>query len=366
MSRVRMGLLALLAPVLAGVPAGPARAVDLVSGVLGASSPTFNRRLPSDSVAPACNLSTVDSSLDGTPYAVFEVQVSAPENLALSVVAAGTTVSDTVVYLYCGPFDPSHPEANLVAIDDDDGGNALSAFTAGDGIGLAPTQSYFLVLTSFVADDLGSFQIQLTSATAHFVTRDFRSTGVLDAQSPVWDRIDETTVADPQCSASAPDSTANGVSYAVLEIEVGAPENLVAEVVDGGSSIDDTFLALYCGTFDPQNPLAGLVAADDDDGIGFLSALSATDGIALSPGQRYSLVLTTYSPGTFGTFEVQLASPTAFFVPEPGALGLGLGALAALGALRSRRGHAGSSRGGMCSRRARGEPAPQRRNTLAT
>jgi hypothetical protein len=107
----------------------------------------------------------------------------------------------------------------------------------------------------------------------------------------------------------------------------------------------DTLVALYCGSFDPLAPLAGLVASDDDGAVPpLLSAFLPEDLITLSPGQRYSLVLTTFDLGDFGTYEVQLLSPTAHFVPEPGSGWLGLAAAACLAAWRAARSHNASIR----------------------
>jgi hypothetical protein len=146
----------LVAQAAAGLTAPTAWAVDSVSGVLDGSSPTWDRRVPDDGFRNlGCGLITNDSSNDGMGYAVFEIQVSEPEDLAVSVVAGGTTISDTILYLYCDPFDPLQPANNLIATADDilPGQDLLSAFTPARDIMLTPGQSYFLVLTGFTAED---------------------------------------------------------------------------------------------------------------------------------------------------------------------------------------------------------------------
>lgn len=155
-----------------GLSAPTAWAVDSVSGVLDGSSPTWNRRAPDDGFRNlGCGLFTNDAQDNGMGYAVFEIQVSQPEDLAVSVVASGTTIPDTVLYLYCGPFDPLQPASNLIATADDivPGEDLLSAFTPERDITLTPGQSYFLVLTGFTAEDVGTFELEITSPTAVFV-----------------------------------------------------------------------------------------------------------------------------------------------------------------------------------------------------
>jgi hypothetical protein len=147
-----------------------ARAVDSVSGVLDESFPTWNRPLTDDGFRNlGCGLIITDSPYDGMRYAVFEIQVTQPEDLALAVGEDGTTLEDTIFYLYCDPFDPLQPADNLIATSDDVQSTLLSAFTADDDITLTPGFRYFLVLTTFEPGDFGSFELEITSPTAVFV-----------------------------------------------------------------------------------------------------------------------------------------------------------------------------------------------------
>ncbi len=136
--------------------------------------------------------------------------------------------------------------------------------------------------------------------------------GVLDATSPTWDRIYGGAV-DPACNASVSDSSSDGQYYEVIPIQVTANEDLECEVHSG--DITDTVIALYCDPFDPANPANNVVAYDDDDGAGNLSAFLATDNITLSPGNTYYLVVSTYSGGVTGSFTVDFTSATVVVVP---------------------------------------------------
>ena len=103
-------------------------------------------------------------------YAAFQISVSQQEGLEAVIDLAGTTVSDTVMAVYCDPFDPANLMARLVAYDDDSGpGQLEAAFIAGDGVTLSPgppggpPRIYYLVVSSFSPGDFGTFRVNLTS-----------------------------------------------------------------------------------------------------------------------------------------------------------------------------------------------------------
>jgi hypothetical protein len=148
--------------------------------------------------------------------------------------------------------------------------------------------------------------------------------GTFDPTSPTWDRPKDLEPVSPTCQLGAEDATADGVPYAAFDLEVTAPENLEAEIVDEGTSAAfDPMLLLYCAPFDPLDPLASLVATNDDRAaLDALPAFTADRGILLQPGQTYTIVVTTFDSGDYGTWELELLSPTAHFVPEPAAGGL--------------------------------------------
>ncbi len=135
--------------------------------------------------------------------------------------------------------------------------------------------------------------------------------GTLDATSPTWDRIYGSAV-DVACNASMADSSNNGLYYEEIPIQVTASENLECEIT---SFPGDTVMALYCDPFDPLNPLANVVAYDDDGGVSPLSAFVAADNITLSPGATYYLIVSTFSPGVTGDFTVDFTSATVAVVP---------------------------------------------------
>jgi hypothetical protein len=130
--------------------------------------------------------------------------------------------------------------------------------------------------------------------------------GTLDANSPVYDRI-HGTVADSDCGAPVFDSVNNGMAFDIQCVEV-TDANPIEIVLDSGqTNISDTVLTLYCDPFDPVAPWLNVVAFDDDDGVGTLSALSAADDIRLVPGREYWIVVSTYGAGMHGSFTVQMS-----------------------------------------------------------
>jgi hypothetical protein len=131
----------------------------------------------------------------------------------------------------------------------------------------------------------------------------------LSDRSPTWNRIkDNGAVTGRNCDGTAPDSFNDGVPYKTYRLSAVRPVILEVEVTSETPSRFDPFLALYCRPFDPKDPTANLVAADDD-GAGYPNAgFSADDEIVLQPGVPYELVVTSYSTfSLFGEFRLILA-----------------------------------------------------------
>lgn len=132
--------------------------------------------------------------------------------------------------------------------------------------------------------------------------------GSLTTLSGVWDRIYNLGDVAPGCGAEALDSANDGMYYDLycLQVDDNQPIELVLDA--NGTNIIDTVLALYCDPFNPEDPTAGLIAYDDDGGVGTLSAFSAADGIVLQPGSEYWLVISSYGAGMTGDYVVQASS----------------------------------------------------------
>ena len=142
-------------------------------------------------------------------------------------------------------------------------------------------------------------------------TRAFSESGTFNSASPTYDRI-LSGATSLTCNAPSNDSINDGMSYVALRVEVTAAENLVAEVIATGTTLGDPVLSLYCDPFDPAAPMTNLVAFNDDiSQNNKMARFLDSDGITLQPGATYWLVLTTFSSGDFGTYQVDVSTPTA-------------------------------------------------------
>lgn len=131
-----------------------------LAGTFSASSPTYDR-IYGGAADAGCGAPAWDSLNDGTPYDIFCVEVTDTGPIEIIVDPAVTNIADTVLTLYCDPFDPLAPAANVVAFDDDDGVGTLSALSVSDDIHLVPGLSYWIVVSTYGAGMHGFFTVQL-------------------------------------------------------------------------------------------------------------------------------------------------------------------------------------------------------------
>jgi len=129
------------------------------SGSLDALSPVYDRIYAAD-MDPGCGAPSSDSVNDGMAFDLFCIHVENEQPIALILDPGTTNIADTVMSIYCDPFDPLDPGANLVAFDDDDGVSTLSAITIEDGVTLVPDHEYWLVISTYGAGMYGDFAIQ--------------------------------------------------------------------------------------------------------------------------------------------------------------------------------------------------------------
>ena len=156
------------APLVAGA-ADPEKAPDNSEFTIGAGSrsdtttgnldgsQTFDRRW-GVAYDGTCNATSNDSSNDGVSYEVFEIHSPVTENLVAEV---SNATFDSVMFLYCHPFDPNNPDQNLVAYDDDGGAGTLSAFTDADGYQIQANTTYDLVVCGYDDTEQGGFTLTL-------------------------------------------------------------------------------------------------------------------------------------------------------------------------------------------------------------
>lgn len=136
--------------------------------------------------------------------------------------------------------------------------------------------------------------------------------GSFDSFSPQWNRV-KATGANNGCDTVSEDSQNDGVRYEEYRIVPKVDLTLEAVVTSSGANID-TMLAVFCQPFDPATPAANLMAMDDD-GNGYPNASLNGKNVALTGGESYYLVVSSYSnfnPDStdppYGDYQLQLGA----------------------------------------------------------
>lgn len=107
----------------------------------------------------SCAAASSDSGNDGTSYQTYSVYSPSGQNMQAEVVL--NSLPDSVLFVYCDPFDPLNPATNIRAWDDDGGVGFGSAIVAADGVAMVPNEVYTLVVTGFGPTDLGTYDLVL-------------------------------------------------------------------------------------------------------------------------------------------------------------------------------------------------------------
>jgi len=118
-------------------------AAVIITGTLNGTSSTANR--VSDRADGFGGY--LDSANDSLPYEIMEIRTTVPGD-TLTVTVDGSTQFDSFLALY-STFDPTAPQANILAADDDGNGYPHAKLTK---TGLAANTSYYLVITSYSAN----------------------------------------------------------------------------------------------------------------------------------------------------------------------------------------------------------------------
>jgi hypothetical protein len=123
--------------------------------------------------------------------------------------------------------------------------------------------------------------------------------------------------------------------YEVTSFTVGANGSYTVAL----DSLDfDTFVSLYSPTFTPGNPLANVLAVDDDGGPGFNSLIT----FSLTAGVNYLAVATGFDPSDFGAYTMTINGPgevlpAAPAVPEPASWAMMISGFGLVGGAMRRR-----------------------------
>lgn len=132
-----------------------------IAGVLDSADPTWHRWRGSDyyQYSLDCMLDMTYEYSSDPHYDVYCIQVS--DTQPIEIWTAPTDGQfDTVLYLYCDPFDPMNSTENCVTVDDDNGDGLLSYIGAITTITLTPGLNYYVVVCGYSASSLGNYLIQ--------------------------------------------------------------------------------------------------------------------------------------------------------------------------------------------------------------
>ncbi len=141
-----------------------------ISGNLDVSSKSWNRikATPTD-IPPSCSTPAEDSYNDNVKYARFTITPTVTGNLQAEITAGGSNI-DSMLAIYCDPFDPDNPGNNLIAMDDDGNEYPHASLSTRD-IPLQAGNSYHLVVSNYSNYiPYGSYQLTIGDNFKHIHT----------------------------------------------------------------------------------------------------------------------------------------------------------------------------------------------------
>ncbi len=138
--------------------------------------------------------------------------------------------------------------------------------------------------------------------------------GTLDGSDPIFTRPQDSPAVTVNC-ASAWTLSAGGFRYEAHAFYVTNNSPIQIEVNAAGTTIADTFLSVSCQPFNAATPTVNGVITDDDDGAGYLSAITLADNVKLTPGKTYWAVITTFSAGATGAYQLDFSDNVVLGVP---------------------------------------------------
>lgn len=133
----------------------------IIAGELTATTPTWHRWRPNsyDELGLNCDLVMTTDYTTEPHFDSYCFNVMDSEPVEFVVDSADF---DTVIYIYCDPFDPAAPTENAVYMDDDDGVGLLSAIVAANGVTLTPGHDYWFIICSY-SSTIGAYSVSTSS-----------------------------------------------------------------------------------------------------------------------------------------------------------------------------------------------------------
>ena len=133
----------------------PSRMV--ISGELTDDTPTWHRWRPAsyEELSLDCDLVMTSDYSTEPHFDQYCFNVTTDDPVEFVVDEADF---DTVIYIYCDPFDPAAATENAVYMDDDDGVGLLSAIFADNGVTLTPGDDYWFIICSY-SSTIGTYSV---------------------------------------------------------------------------------------------------------------------------------------------------------------------------------------------------------------
>ncbi len=308
-----------------GLPVEEPEAANDISwrGDLADPDPSWDR--------PDCEAEALTGNIEWYDFQGFTVDVTG--EYAFETTELTGNLDDPYYVLYEGSFDALEPFANCIAEVDDDGRFSIYAsamtvqLTAGtpyvlvttqccDGIDMGEDDGGYINTISgpgnIILDgspeivetpDLGMFPVEPEMVEVDAVASASWS-GELTDPDPSWDR--------PDCEFASPSGNIEWYDFQGFTVDVTG--TYAIETTELTGDLDDPYLLVYEGGFDPANPFTNCIA-DVDDGGAFSEYASAMT-VDLMAGTQYTLVTTQCCDGTDvgmddGGYTVTIVGPGA-------------------------------------------------------
>ena len=151
----------------------------VIAGELTDASPTFHRWRPASysDLGLNCDLVMTSDYTTEPHYDQYCFNVGTSEPVEFVVTDA---TFDTVIYIYCDPFDAADATLNGVFMDDDDGDGLNSAILTTDGVTLTPGNDYWFIICSY-SSTVGTYSVS-TSDNVNLC-------GTVATESSTWSNV---------------------------------------------------------------------------------------------------------------------------------------------------------------------------------
>ena len=159
-----------------------------------------------------------------------------------------------------------------------------------------------------------------------FYHADYACSGVAPGKA-VWAGLAVEVVNEPPVPVCKEDKTdpsnqSYKRNYFVRKLIPSVSGDYTFTVLENGTTLDDTTLFLYEGSFDPSQPLANLYAGNDDQDAEQIDPnlpdfLSSMVDVPLTGGTSYYLVMTSYDVDITGHVKFEVVGPGAVTVVDP-------------------------------------------------